>query len=169
VLSEQNVRGYEMQRSTDGINYTTPGFVNSLAPGGNSGSQLNYAYTDNNIIGSKQYYRLRQVNFDGNSKLSNIVLIKGDKPVTLMIDGLFPNPANSVVNVLIAAPNKDKVTLIVTDVAGRKMIEQVVSVETGSNTIPVDITNLTRGTYMVKLVCPDCHRNESAVGKFVKQ
>jgi hypothetical protein len=135
--------------------------------GGNSSSQLNYTFTDNNPIGSKQYYRLRQVNFDGNSKLSNIVLIKGDKPVILTIDGLFPNPANSLVNVLIAAPNKDKVTLVVTDIAGRKVIEQVVSVETGTNTIPVDINRLTNGTYMVKMICSsNC---ENAVGKFVKQ
>jgi hypothetical protein len=165
--SEQNNSGFEVQRSTDGVNYTALGFVNSLALGGNSTSQLNYAFTDNNITGSKQYYRLHQVNFDGNSKLSNIVLIKGDKPVSLTIDGLYPNPASTLVNVLIATPIKDKVTLVVTDIAGRKVIEQVVSIETGSNTIPVDINRLTNGTYLVKLVCSsNC---ESAVGKFVKQ
>ncbi len=165
--SESNNRGFEVQRSTDGINYTTLGFVNTLALGGNSTSQLNYTYTDNNVTGSRQYYRLRQVNFDGNSKLSNIVLIKGDKPVSLTIDGLFPNPANSLVNVLIAAPNKDKVTMVITDIAGRTMLQKVVGIETGSNTIPVDISTLANGTYMVKLVCSsNCDR---VVGKFVKQ
>ncbi|MEI9912788.1 MAG: T9SS type A sorting domain-containing protein [Bacteroidota bacterium] len=160
-----------MQRSADGVNYNAIGFVNSSALGGNSTSQLDYVFTDNSVVGSRQYYRLRQMNFDGNSELSNIVLIKGDKPVTLTIDGLFPNPAGSVVNVLIATANKDKITLIITDIAGRKVIEQLVSVEAGSNTIPVDINKLTRGTYIVKLVCPDGHRDncESAVGKLVKQ
>jgi hypothetical protein len=158
---------FEVQRSTDGVNYSSLGFVNSLASGGNSTSQLNYAFTDNNVNGSKQYYRLRQVDFDNHSKLSNIVLIKGDKPVTLMIDGLFPNPANSLVNVMIAAPNKDYVTLVITDIAGRTVIQLLLNVETGSNTIPVDISRLTNGTYMVKLICSsNC---ESAVGKFVKQ
>jgi Secretion system C-terminal sorting domain len=165
--SEQNNSGFEMQRSTDGVNYSALGFVNTLALGGNSATQLNYAYTDNNVTGSRQYYRLRQLNFDGNSKLSNIVLIKGDKPVSLTIDGLFPNPASTLVNVLIATPSKDKVTLVVTDIAGRNVIQQLVNVETGSNTIPVDISRLSNGTYMVKLVCSsNC---ESAVGKFVKQ
>ena len=91
---------------------TAIGFVNSQANGGNSTSQLSYIFNDNNITGSLQFYRLRQVDFDNHSKLSNIVRIKGEKPVTLTIDGLFPNPASNVVNVLINAPNKDKVTLI---------------------------------------------------------
>ncbi|HMK25760.1 MAG TPA: T9SS type A sorting domain-containing protein [Chitinophagaceae bacterium] len=165
--SEQDNSGFEVQRSTDGINYTVLGFVNSQATGGNSSIQLNYVFADNNIIGSRQYYRLRQVDFAGNSKFSNIVLIKGNKPLTLMIDGLFPNPASNIVNVLIATPGKDKVTMIVTDIAGRTVIQQQLNVETGSSTIPLDISRLTNGTYMVKLVCSsNC---EMAVGKFVKQ
>lgn len=168
TATEQNNRGFELQRSADGVNFTAFGFVNSKAAGGNSTAEENYTFTDNNINGKRQqYYRLRQTNFDGNSKLSNIVLIKGEKPTTITIDGFFPNPPNSSVNVLIAAPGNDKLTLLVTDIAGRKMIEQSVSVEAGSNTIPVDITRLTKGTYMVKLVCANgC---DAATGKFVKQ
>jgi hypothetical protein len=170
--SEQNNSGFEVQRSTDGFNYTAIGFVNTLALGGNSSSQLNYTFTDNSVTGSRQYYRLRQVDFDNHSKLSNIVLIKGDNHLTLMIDDLFPNPASTLVNVLIAAPTKDKVTLVVTDIAGRNVIQQLVNVETGSNTIPVDISRLSNGTYMVKLVCesiPIANGSERAVSKFVKQ
>jgi hypothetical protein len=166
--SEQNNSGFEVQRSADGVNYISIGSVSSQATGGNSTIPLNYSFTDNSVIGSRQYYRLRQVDLSGNSKFSNIVLIKGDKPVSLMIDGLFPNPASTLVNVLIAAPDKDKVTVVITDMMGRTMIQQLVNVETGSSTIPVDISRLTNGTYMIKLVCPDCHRDESVVAKFVK-
>jgi len=56
---------------------------------------------------------------------------------------------------------------VITDIAGRIVIEQIVSVETGSNTIPVDINQLTNGTYMVKLVCSN--NCESALSKFIKQ
>jgi hypothetical protein len=167
TAAEINNNGFEVQRSSNGINYAAIGFVNSQAIGGNSTTQLNYAFTDNSGTGSRQYYRLRQVDIDGHSKLSNIVLIKGDKPLTLTIDGLFPNPASSVVNVLIAAPNKDKATLIITDITGRVVIRQALNVETGSSTIQVDINRLTKGDYMLKLVCSsNC---ESTVSKFVKQ
>jgi hypothetical protein len=165
--SEQNNSGFEVQRSTDGITFTAIGFVNSQAMGGNSSDALNYIFIDNNPVGDKQYYRLRQVDLDNRSKLSNIVMIKGNKPVTLAIGGLFPNPANSQINVILDAPVRDKVTLVVMDATGKTVIQQVVNVETGSNTIPVNISTLTNGTYLVKLVCnSNC---ESAVAKFVKQ
>ena len=167
TTSEQNNRGFDVQRSTDGVNYVSIGFVNSLAVGGNSADNLNYTFVDNAPAGNKQYYRLRQLDFDGRSKLSNVVMIKGDKPVILTIEGLFPNPANSLVNVQVAAPVRDKVTLAVVDITGRTVLQKVIALETGSNTIPVDISQLTNGSYMVRLVCSgNC---ETAVGRFVKQ
>ena len=153
TASENNNSGFEVQRSTDGTSFTTIGFVISQAPGGSSTTQLDYSFNDFQMTGSLQFYRLRQVDFDNHSKFSSIVRIKGEKPVKLTFDGLFPNPANTVVNVMIDAPNRDKATLTVTDIAGRTMIQQPVSIETGSNTIPLDISRLTRGTYMVKIVC----------------
>lgn len=165
--TEQNNRGFEVQRSSDGINYRSIGFVNSQANGGNSLTQLNYSYIDNNITDIRQYYRLRQVDIDGNSKLSNILLIKGSMPITLVIDGMFPNPASSFVNVIVAAPKADNATVVVTDVAGRIMLQKKVNVETGSNTIPIDINKLSYGTYIVKIVYNS--NNESAVSRFVKQ
>lgn len=45
--TEINNRGFDVQRSADGINYTSIGFVNSLATGGNSNDQLSYRFTDN--------------------------------------------------------------------------------------------------------------------------
>ncbi|HWR32050.1 MAG TPA: T9SS type A sorting domain-containing protein [Chitinophagaceae bacterium] len=152
TASENNNKGFEVQRSTDGTSFAAIGFVLSQAPGGSSTTQLDYTFIDNQITGSTQLYRLRQVDIDNHSKLSSIVRIKGEKPVTLTIDHLFPNPASTVVNVMIDAPNRDRATLIITDITGRQMSQQIVSIETGSNTIPVDISRLNRGTYRVILV-----------------
>lgn len=51
TASELNNRGFEVQRSTDGVNYTAIGFLNSLANGGNSNDQLSYRFTDNTPAG----------------------------------------------------------------------------------------------------------------------
>ena len=48
TTTELNNRGFEVQRSTDGINYSVIGFVNSIALFGNSSSDLDYTFTDNN-------------------------------------------------------------------------------------------------------------------------
>ncbi len=168
AASEINNRGFDVQRSTDGVNYSSIGFVNSQAPGGFSNSELSYTFDDNSPVGKKQYYRLNQLDIDSRSKLSNVVMITGDKPTLLGIGGIFPNPARTQVTIIIEAVMKDKVTVIVTDMTGKTVIQRQANVDMGSNTVPVDIAKLAGGSYLVKLTCQasDC---ESAVGKFNKQ
>jgi hypothetical protein len=167
VASEINNHGFDVLRSTDGVNYSPIGFVNSRV-NGYSNSEVHYTFDDNSPVGKKQYYRLNQKDIDGKSKLSNIVMIKGDKPTLLGIGGLFPNPARTQVNVIIDAPKRDKVTVMITDMAGKTVIRQQANVDLGSNTVPVDIAKLPGGSYLVKLICQssDC---ETAVAKFNKQ
>jgi hypothetical protein len=168
--SEQNSRGFEVQRSLDGVNYVAIGFVNSQAVGGNSTSQLDYGFTDYNIAGEKHYYRLRLISMDNKSWFSNIVIIRDYRPSTLKIEGLYPNPATNMVNVLIGSPGHDKVTLVLTDMMGKMVTQKITEVQTGSNTIPIDISVLSNGTYIVKMVSShDFYRDENVVGKFVKQ
>jgi uncharacterized protein YjdB len=167
TASEVDNLGFQVERSSDGLNYTSIGFVNSLAPNGNSNALLNYTFIDNNISGSKQYYRLRLVDIYRREKLSNVILIKGNRPTLLSIDGLYPNPANNIVNVIVDAPNHDEVTLLVTDVNGKLLMKQEAVVESGVNTIPVNITRFVNGSYFVKIICrSNC---VTQVKKFIKQ
>jgi hypothetical protein len=164
--TEQNNMGFEVQRSIDGVNYSSIGFVNSLANGGNSSVTLNYAFTDNSVTGSRQFYRLRQADLNGGSKLSNIVLIKGDKPAVITIDALFPNPATTVVNLMLSSPVRDKVQMTVTDMSGRTVMQRQMNVETGTNNLPINVSALAGGTYMIRLIDSN---GEATTGKFVKQ
>jgi len=75
TATEQNIKGYEVQRSYDGQHFSSIGFVNSQAPGGNSNSLLQYSFTDNSFSGEKQYYRLRQVANDCRIAISSFVPI----------------------------------------------------------------------------------------------
>lgn len=163
--TEANNQGFDVQRSLDGVTYNSIGFVNSLANGGNSSVSLNYAFTDNTVTGLRQYYRLRQVDIGGNSKLSNIVLIRSDKPTLITIDGMFPNPATTTVNMLVSVPVKDKLIIQVYDMSGKIMMTRNMNVETGSNTLPINISALAGGNYMIKMTGSD---GESTTGKFVK-
>ena len=167
IASESNNKGFDVLRSTDGVNYLSIGFVSSQV-GGNSNSEVHYTFDDNNLSGNKQYYQLSQKDFDGRSKLSNVIILSRDKPIVLGIGGIFPNPASTLVNVMIDAPQKDNVTLLITDMAGRTVRQQQASVDVGSNTIPVDIAKLAGGTYLVKLTCQSLEC-ETISAKFNKQ
>ena len=151
TASELNNSGFEVQRSTDGQNYEPIGFVNSLAVGGNSQTQLKYNFTDANPNGLKQYYRLKQMDIDGRSTLSNILLIQGDKPSAFEIASVYPNPSRGQVTVLLNAPDNKSVTIRLIDLGGRVLQTRQVNVLAGNNSIPFDISNLAKGQYLISV------------------
>lgn len=167
TASEQNCKGYELQRSSNGESFSTVAYVSSKATNGNSNNTLNYSYADAKPFTGNNYYRLKQVDFDGKPTLSNVVLIKGTKVNSIALSSVYPNPARHLLNVVLAAPASDKVSLIVTDLAGKVIIEKVYQLINGDNKLVLNVADLLSGTYMVKAVCNNgC---ETAVSKFVKQ
>jgi hypothetical protein len=167
TATESNNKGFEIQRSIDGVNFTTLGFVSSKSDNGSSTEKLNYSYTDTNIAGLGYYYRLNQSDFDGQKNFSDIIRIDGEVPTIVTIAELFPNPAESEIKVLINAPDRDNVIVTLTDMTGRIILSSTADLEAGSNIIPIDISFLANGTYFVKLTgCDNC---DTAVSRFVKQ
>lgn len=167
TATEQNNRGFELQRSADGATFTTLAFVETKAMNGNSASAINYAYADRKPFAGNSYYRLKQVDKDGKATLSNVILIKGDKVNSIVMSSVYPNPAKSKVNVVLTAPSSDKVSLVVTDIAGKVVLSQPVQLVSGDNNIALSISNLPSGTYMVKAVCSNCC--ETTASKLVKE
>ena len=165
VAQEQDVLEYEVERSENGGgNWTKVGTVVSL---GNSAAQRSYNFADNTFRGIKQLYRLRQVDRNGVAKLSNIVSISSNRPTTLAVSGLFPNPAATKLNVLVDAPQKDNITIQVIDGVGRIVKTQRNGVDAGSNTVQLSVTGLAQGTYYIRVTCDsNC---ESVLSKFVKE
>lgn len=68
--TETNNHGFEIQRSSDGKTYQNIGFVNSK---GNANHVQEYAYTDNLIKSEGQYYRLKQIDYDGKFSFSRVI------------------------------------------------------------------------------------------------
>ena len=83
----------------------------------------------------------------------------------LSINGLFPNPATNEVTILIASPAKSTVTVRVMDINGKIVDQRIGSIETGGNSLPLDVSKLAAGSYLIKLIS----ENGSADTRFVKQ
>jgi hypothetical protein len=164
VAQEQDVLEYEVERSENGASWVTVGKVNSL---GNTTAQRSYAFADQSPGGAKQLYRLRQVDRNGSEKLSKIITVTGGKSFVLAINGLFPNPAVDRVQVALTAPAKEIITLLVMDATGRIVRSQKNTVDAGNNTVDVNLTGLSKGTYLLKV---NCNKNCEAVSaRFIKE
>jgi Secretion system C-terminal sorting domain len=166
--SEQNSLGFDVERSLDGQSFTKIGFVNTLATGGSSTSNLTYTFIDDKInAGTVQYYRLRQVDKNNQSKYSVIVTIKGEKVAIITIVGIAPNPVQNNLVASISSPTKNLVNLQVVDMMGRILQQQQVTIQEGTNAIPVNVSTLGSGMYFLKAIYAES--NQTNTIKFMKQ
>ena len=88
TLSEKDNDFFEIERSTDGVNFETIGFVQGA---GNSTEKIAYSFADNAPESGLAYYRLSQVDYDGTrsyaDKVISIAYITGNISLTVV-----PNP-----------------------------------------------------------------------------
>jgi len=92
TASETNNQYFDIQRSTNGKDFTMIGRVNGK---GNSQETIAYEYTDKQPKNGVNYYRLKQVDFNGKSEYSKIIASKEISGLTKV----YPNPVNNILQV----------------------------------------------------------------------
>lgn len=90
VASELNNKGFSVERSADGVEWTSIGFVDGR---GTTLDAANYRFLDENPLTAYSYYRLKQMDFDGQFTNSNVVSVQllEDFEEEVLI---YPNPAD---------------------------------------------------------------------------
>ena len=166
TTTEINNKGFELQRSADGKNFSAITFVTTKAENGNSISVLNYSYNDAKPLAGNNYYRLKQTDKDGKFTYSNIVTL-GRKITEIMLSSVYPNPTDRELNLVISSPQSEKITIVITDVTGKVVTQVQAQLIMGSNQQRLNVQSLAAGTYLIKAVCSNgC---ETAVYKFIKK
>ena len=161
--SEQNSNYFELQRSTDGINFVKAATITAA---GNSSTNRNYNYNDNisSFTARLFYYRLKQVDNSGEAKYSTIVKIKlGNKGFDVEAS---PNPFADQLRVQVDAIQKENATITLNSLDGRKILKQNTSLNKGSNVVLLDkLDNLPGGIYLLTVVTD----SEKITVKVIKQ
>ena len=161
--SEQNSNYFELQRSTDGINFVKAATITAA---GSSSTNRNYNYNDNisSFTARLFYYRLKQVDISGEAKYSTIVKIKlGNKGFDVEAS---PNPFADQLRVQVDAIQKENATITLNSLDGRKILKQNTSLNKGSNVVLLDkLDNLPGGIYLLTVVTD----SEKITVKVIKQ
>jgi len=139
TASEINNSHFDIQRSTDTKTWKVIGTVKGH---GNSTNLINYSFIDNSGMASGTlYYRLHQVDFNGEDDYGPISVVNGEKPKVAKV---YPNPASDVLRISFDA---GQYQLTITDLTGSVVLSKEVNTDFES----VDISAITNGAYMVKL------------------
>ncbi len=141
--SEDNNSHFVVERTHDGAHWETLGEV----IGAGFSVEINrYQFIDENPYGDINYYRIKQVDFDGEFDYSKVEIISSLIERASYNIELYPNPARSYVVVGWNDGSKNGKVQVV-DLSGKLVLEQNAG---NSNSIRIDLTNFDTGIYFVK-------------------
>ncbi|WP_162428134.1 IPT/TIG domain-containing protein [Pontibacter pudoricolor] len=148
TASEKNNSHFEIEMSRGSLsNFRKIDNVKSKVA--NSSTKTQYSFSNNySSNGETEYYRLKQVDFDGAYAYSKIVAVKPvmiSKPMEVA-----PNPLEADSKVYFTAENEGKATIRVTSITGKQVYFEQVDVHAGENVVLLSkYNNLMAGVYIV--------------------
>jgi hypothetical protein len=143
---EQNNKGFYIERSANGSDFATLGFV-PAAGNGNSTLPTHYTYTDAKPPVGVQFYRLRQIDKDGAVAYSNVVSVNWNTRALRL-----PNPLPASFAVGLGSPGRYQLRM--TDAAGRVVHQQTLQLP-ANGSVMVTRPSLAPGWYQVQLLAAD--------------
>jgi mannan endo-1,4-beta-mannosidase len=151
VAQEKDLKGYAVEKSDNGTDWNTIGFINAE-------NKTAYSFTDVSA-NSSAYYRLKNINTDLNTdSYSKVISIEGNNEKISY--SLYPNPFSNSVHLQYAG--KNKLMVIIRDMTGKIMHSSEClanqSLELGEN--------LPDGFYIIEI--KDLDKQKSDIIKLVK-
>lgn len=95
TTSEQNNKGFSIERSSDGIMFNQVALVPSQAGGSTPAQKLNYIYFDDKPFPGMNYYRLTQTDSSGSEQYSAVAEVSFAKDSI----NVYPNPARDNITI----------------------------------------------------------------------
>jgi hypothetical protein len=143
--TETNNGHFVIQRSSDGIHFSD---INTIEGAGNSNAIINYNYIDYPESYSILYYRLKQVDLNGEYSFTKMVNVKKGLSNT----SIYPSPLSQgeSLNIKIGRES-EKIKMVIIDVLGRKVLEQSFTNINHNGTVVTDPLSLEKGLYIVEI------------------
>ncbi|MEO6671432.1 MAG: M1 family aminopeptidase [Ferruginibacter sp.] len=160
TTEEQDCKQYDLEYSTDGINFNAAASIGSNRSNTESSYQFTYAFGSS----PGYFFRLKTINDDGTFFLSEVIYLNRDCIGSFSLD-ISPNPVSENINVTIIQPAVGNTTIRVINAGGALIYKEVKMLNAGENKFPLKLTKkLSKGVYILEA------ENEHVVfiKKFVK-
>jgi hypothetical protein len=156
--SERNSDHFLVERSAVGNNFQP---LSTLSAQGESTQVVEYKFEDISPLNGLNYYRLKQVDRDGASKYSAVVVARFGRSAPIVT----PNPINENATLIVDLQLPQNTLLRIADARGRIVAEQLSSA--GGTAIPLSLAGIQSGLYAVSLY--DEHGTPLGHTRFVKE
>lgn len=150
TASEQNNDYFTIFHSATGSNFES---IGTIKGNGTTNSLHTYSLTDNKPVLGKNYYQLRQTDFDGYSTNSEIIVVNVKNLEPLV--SVYPNPIsqNQALNVVINGLGANSETEVqILDMQGLKINTREITTDAdGTLKTSIGLANLSKGLYILKV------------------
>lgn len=138
---------FVVEKSIDGENYETLTIVDGA---GNTTTETQYYTVDEDPAVGINYYRLKQVDFNGNHKYSEV------RSVNILDDAydyvsVSPNPTTGKTDIIFNCYSKEESTLKLYDPQGKLIESKALNCTPGGNRVSIDLSNQRSGIYFVAI------------------
>ena len=153
TATETNNYGFEIERtSLNQKDWITIGFVQGH---GATTSMQNYSFTDKGL-GTKIFYRLKQIDYNGKFKYSEIVEVNSVSVTTIDLEQNYPNPFNPSTKIKYQIAKNGFVSLKVYNSLGEEVSAPVNNFKpAGSYEIDFSAGDIPGGIYIYQLISGD--------------
>lgn len=164
---ELNNDRYEVERSTDGLSFKTVGTVKGM---GNSSTKHEYQFNDDvsrNILNKNDlYYRLKQVDVDGKSSYTKILIVRVYRTKSLQSLSVTPNPTINDIKVNVQLNENAFIVVKVANSTGIEVMRRTTRGSNGTNSFRLEGTSrLQAGVYFLEVIV---NSNERMMVKLIK-
>lgn len=147
TASEINNEKFIIEKSLDGVYFFEIGTIEGA---GNSTTNIDYNFFDHNISNqTKGFYRIKQVDYNGDFTYSRVITINRNFGSFEL--EVIPNPTEGEFNLTIVTWHAEIVDIEIIDYSGRTIFKRSSAIEKGKTSLPLDITELYSGIYLIKV------------------
>ena len=146
---ELNNSGFEVLRSTDGENFEPIAWVD----GNGTSSDINtYTFKDyNSLPNIRYYYRLKQIDFNGEYEYSNIVSAALKATDSNLSISLAPNPSIHETTLTVRSSEKGTAALKIFNALGKLVVKRQIRIQAEVGQFLIQTKHLEEGVYFLSL------------------
>jgi hypothetical protein len=134
---------FEVQRSSDGSNFSSIGKGNAFPP---------FNFLDKQPGAGNNFYRIKQVDKDGTITYSSIINIALSNNIHVTV---FPNPVTDNISIKLGSLRSENFHLQITDIQGKVMYSKFTDGRSNRTELKVDMKTWSSQTYILKVYGPD--------------
>lgn len=161
---EINNHFFEIERSGEDHQFAAIGRVDGA---GNSHDVQSYNFYDQPLSTGRSYYRLKQVDYDGEFSYSPVVEVEIEAPSQFELV-LSPNPASTQTNMSIRSSKNQQVELQILTLDGKMKQGISAQLSPGTTQVPFSLYDFESGVYLV-MVMDHTGRRIAPIQRLIKE